>query len=98
MFKAKSKDRGEASQRFYITLYGDSKQLKPVETWQVNVHWLRKVDLSAIVGQASEGSVVLRGLPTTCRSVCAYSSHPDELQVQFRSIERQLYLMTYIYM
>lgn len=33
--KAKSQHKNEASQRFYITLYGDAKQARPVETWQV---------------------------------------------------------------
>ncbi len=65
---------------FYVLLYLDRLLARPVETWQVFAHCLRKVDMRAVIGQTSQASVVVRGAQATRRVAC-YSSHPDELQV-----------------
>eukprot|EP00955_Chlamydomonas_euryale_P030464 320552-Chlamydomonas_euryale.AAC.45 len=65
---------------FYVLLYTDRLMARPVEVWQCFAHCLRKVDMRAVIGQTSQASVVVRGATST-RRVAAYSSHPDELQV-----------------
>lgn len=47
-------------------------------TPQVFVHSLRKVDVTALVGQSTTAAVAVRG-GTASRTVSCYSSHPDEL-------------------
>lgn len=67
---------------FYVLLYLDRLMARPVEVWRVFVHSLRKVDMRAMIGQTSQASVVVRGVVS--RRVAAYTSHPDELQVDRR--------------
>ncbi|KAK7879969.1 hypothetical protein WMY93_033359 [Mugilogobius chulae] len=66
---------------FYVMLYTDKWQAAPCQVWQVYVHFLERVDMSAVSGQRSCQSLVLRGKHTV-RKVRCYSSGPHELQLQ----------------
>jgi len=68
------------SRQFFVSVYRDRWCCRPLETWQVFIHSLKRVDLSAVIGQTCEGSVVVRGQGISRRVRC-YSSHPDELQL-----------------
>lgn len=52
----------------------------PIQTWQVHLHSLQRVDVSCIAGQRTRLALVLRGTQTV-RRVQAFSSHPQELTV-----------------
>lgn len=52
----------------------------PVQTWQVCLHSLQRVDVSCVAGQLTRLSLVLRGTQTV-RKVRAFTSHPQELKV-----------------
>lgn len=52
----------------------------PVQTWQVHLHSLQRVDVSCVTGQRTRLALVLRGMQTV-RKVRAFSSHPQELTV-----------------
>ena len=52
----------------------------PVQTWQVHLHSLQRVDVSCVTGQRTRLALVLRGMQTV-RKVKAFSSHPQELTV-----------------
>ncbi|KAK3738109.1 hypothetical protein QZH41_013840 [Actinostola sp. cb2023] len=66
--------------RFFVLMYIDPFMAAPCQTWQFYVHSLQRVDISAIEGQTSRLSVILRGTQSS-RLVRCYSSHPEELQV-----------------
>lgn len=53
---------------------------EPVQTWQVCLHSLQRVDVSCVAGQLTRLSLVLRGTQTV-RKVKAFTSHPQELKV-----------------
>lgn len=53
----------------------------PVQTWQVCLHSLQRVDVSCVAGQLTRLSLVLRGTQTV-RKVRAFTSHPQELKVR----------------
>lgn len=53
----------------------------PVQTWQVCLHSLQRVDVSCVAGQMTRLSLVLRGTQTV-RKVRAFTSHPQELKVR----------------
>ncbi|KAK9823703.1 hypothetical protein WJX72_004791 [[Myrmecia] bisecta] len=80
LIKFKCGGAPETSQ-FYLVLYRDAFRLQPVAVWLVYVHALRRVDLTGMVGQSSQSSVVVRGRPASATRVACFSSHPDELQV-----------------
>jgi len=73
---------GAAPERrhFLLLTYRDRFMAGLTEAWEVIVHARRRVDMAAIVGQTSHGSVVVRGGPTSRRVRC-FCSHPDELQI-----------------
>lgn len=52
----------------------------PVQTWQICLHSLQRVDVSCVAGQLTRLSLVLRGTQTV-RKVRAFTSHPQELKV-----------------
>lgn len=52
----------------------------PMQTWQVCLHSLQRVDVSCVAGQLTRLSLVLRGTQTV-RKVRAFTSHPQELKV-----------------
>uniref|UniRef100_A0A8C9B812 Nephrocystin 4 n=1 Tax=Phocoena sinus TaxID=42100 RepID=A0A8C9B812_PHOSS len=52
---------------FFVTIYADRWLATPVQTWQVHLHSLQRVDVSCVTGQR------------TLRKVRAFSSHPQEL-------------------
>ncbi|KAB1267992.1 Nephrocystin-4 [Camelus dromedarius] len=63
---------------FFVTIYTDRWLATPVQTWQVHLHSLQRVDVSCVTGQRTRLSLVLRGTQTV-RKVKAFSSHPQEL-------------------
>uniref|UniRef100_A0A8D2AG70 Nephrocystin 4 n=1 Tax=Sciurus vulgaris TaxID=55149 RepID=A0A8D2AG70_SCIVU len=64
---------------FFVVIYADRWLAAPVQTWQVFLHSLQRVDVSCVAGQLSRLSLVLRGTQTV-RKVRAFASHPQELQ------------------
>ncbi|XP_044134304.1 nephrocystin-4 isoform X2 [Bufo gargarizans] len=71
--------------RFFIALYTDHWLAAPIQIWQIYIHSLKRVDISCITGQLTQMSLVLRGTQVV-RKVRAYSSHPQELQVDPESV------------
>ncbi|XP_022454525.1 nephrocystin-4 isoform X3 [Delphinapterus leucas] len=63
---------------FFVTIYADRWLATPVQTWQVHLHSLQRVDVSCVTGQRTRLALVLRGTQTV-RKVRAFSSHPQEL-------------------
>ncbi|TEA39328.1 hypothetical protein DBR06_SOUSAS2110085 [Sousa chinensis] len=63
---------------FFVTIYADRWLATPVQTWQVHLHSLQRVDVSCVTGQRTRLALVLRGMQTV-RKVKAFSSHPQEL-------------------
>ncbi|XP_010626139.1 nephrocystin-4 isoform X3 [Fukomys damarensis] len=64
---------------FFVIVYADRWLAEPVQTWQVCLHSLQRVDVSCIAGQMTRLSLVLRGTQTV-RKVRAFASHPQELK------------------
>lgn len=67
------------SKDFFVIIYADRWLAVPVQTWQVCLHSLQRVDVSCVAGQLTRLSLVLRGTQTL-RKVRAFSSHPQELK------------------
>ncbi|XP_055438430.1 nephrocystin-4 [Bubalus kerabau] len=70
---------------FFVTIYVDRWLATPVQTWQVHLHSLQRVDVSCITGQRARLALVLRGTQTV-RRVQAFSSHPQELTMDPRGV------------
>lgn len=70
---------------FFVTIYVDRWLATPVQTWQVHLHSLQRVDVSCIAGQRTRLALVLRGTQTV-RRVQAFSSHPQELMTDPRGV------------
>ncbi|XP_017650903.1 nephrocystin-4 isoform X3 [Nannospalax galili] len=64
---------------FFVVIYADRWLAAPVQTWQVCLHSLQRVDVSCVAGQLTRLSLVLRGTQTV-RKVKAFTSHPQELK------------------
>ncbi|XP_075803016.1 nephrocystin-4 [Microtus pennsylvanicus] len=64
---------------FFVIIYTDRWLAEPVQTWQVCLHSLQRVDVSCVAGQLTRLSLVLRGTQTV-RKVKAFTSHPQELK------------------
>ncbi|KAM6173227.1 nephrocystin-4 [Erethizon dorsatum] len=64
---------------FFVVTYMDRWLATPVQTWQVCLHSLQRVDVSCVAGQMTRLSLVLRGTQTV-RKVRAFASHPQELK------------------
>lgn len=64
---------------FFVVIYADRWLAVPVQTWQVCLHSLQRVDVSCVAGQMTRLSLVLRGTQTV-RKVRAFTSHPQELK------------------
>ncbi|XP_076421881.1 nephrocystin-4 isoform X1 [Peromyscus maniculatus bairdii] len=64
---------------FFVIIYADRWLAEPVQTWQVCLHSLKRVDVSCVAGQLTRLSLVLRGTQTV-RKVRAFTSHPQELK------------------
>ncbi|XP_008587641.1 PREDICTED: nephrocystin-4, partial [Galeopterus variegatus] len=64
---------------FFVIIYMDHWLAVPVQTWQVYLHSLKRVDVSCVTGQLTRLSLVLRGMQTV-RKVRAFTSHPWELK------------------
>lgn len=67
--------------RFFVLLFIDPFLAEPCQTWQLYVHSLQRIDMTAFRGQSSRLSVILRGTQSS-RLVQCFSSHPEELQVK----------------
>jgi hypothetical protein len=63
-----------------LFLHRDRWLAVPVQTWQICLHSLQRVDVSCVTGQLTHLSLVLRGTQTV-RKVKAFTSHPQELKV-----------------
>eukprot|EP00070_Physeter_catodon_P036836 XP_028343730.1 nephrocystin-4 isoform X3 [Physeter catodon] len=70
---------------FFVTIYADRWLATPVQTWQVHLHSLQRVDVSCVTGQRTRLALVLRGMQTV-RKVKAFSSHPQELTTDPRGV------------
>ncbi|KAB0341787.1 hypothetical protein FD754_018713 [Muntiacus muntjak] len=70
---------------FFVIIYVDRWLATPVQTWQVYLHSLQRVDVSCITGQRTRLALVLRGTQTV-RRVQAFSSHPQELTTDPRGV------------
>ncbi|XP_043779233.1 nephrocystin-4 isoform X7 [Cervus elaphus] len=70
---------------FFVIIYVDRWLATPVQTWQVHLHSLQRVDVSCITGQRTRLALVLRGTQTV-RRVQAFSSHPQELTTDPRGV------------
>ncbi|XP_069893295.1 nephrocystin-4 isoform X1 [Dipodomys merriami] len=64
---------------FFVLIYADPWLAVPVQTWQVCLHSLQRVDVACVTGQLTRLSLVLRGMQTV-RKVRAFTSHPQELK------------------
>eukprot|EP00062_Callorhinchus_milii_P012724 gi/632960062/ref/XP_007895981.1/ PREDICTED: nephrocystin-4 isoform X2 [Callorhinchus milii] len=67
--------------KFFIMVYMDLWLATPIQIWQFYIHSLNRVDVSCVMGQLSQLSLVLRGTQAV-RTVAAYTSHPHELQIE----------------
>ncbi|XP_023555227.1 nephrocystin-4 isoform X2 [Octodon degus] len=65
---------------FFVIIYVDPWLAVPVQTWQVCLHSLQRVDVSCVAGQVTRLSLVLRGTQMV-RKVRAFTSHPQELKM-----------------
>ncbi|XP_048471112.1 nephrocystin-4 isoform X2 [Rhincodon typus] len=65
--------------KFFVIVYMDPWLAVPIQIWQFYIHSLQKIDVSCVVGELTQLSLVLRGTQTV-RKVAAYSSSPEELQ------------------
>ncbi|XP_008046771.1 nephrocystin-4 [Carlito syrichta] len=70
---------------FFVLIYSDRWLAVPVQTWQVYLHSLQRVDVSCITGQLTRLSLVLRGTQTV-RKVRAFTSHPQELKTDPKGV------------
>ncbi|KAJ3087899.1 Nephrocystin-4, partial [Quaeritorhiza haematococci] len=64
----------------YFLFFDDPFHCSLSEIWQLFAHSLHRIDVNGILGQTNSASLVLRG-PTFSRTVCCYSSKPDELVI-----------------
>ncbi|XP_045161165.2 nephrocystin-4-like isoform X2 [Mercenaria mercenaria] len=64
--------------KFFMAVYLDPFMARPIQIWQFYVHALQRVDVSAVEGQTSRFSLLLRGTQAS-RLVKCFSSHPDEM-------------------
>ncbi|XP_072442840.1 nephrocystin-4 isoform X9 [Chiloscyllium punctatum] len=65
--------------KFFVIVYMDPWVAVPVQIWQFYIHSMQKIDVSCVVGELTQLSLVLRGTQTV-RKVAAYTSSPEELQ------------------
>uniref|UniRef100_A0A2K6F0T2 Nephrocystin 4 n=1 Tax=Propithecus coquereli TaxID=379532 RepID=A0A2K6F0T2_PROCO len=70
---------------FFVFIYSDRWLVAPVQTWQVYLHSLQRVDVSCVTGQLTRLSLVLRGTQTV-RKVRAFTSHPQELKTDPKGV------------
>ncbi|XP_063487985.1 nephrocystin-4 isoform X10 [Symphalangus syndactylus] len=70
---------------FFVIIYSDRWLATPIQTWQVYLHSLQRVDVSCIAGQLTRLSLVLRGTQTV-RKVRAFTSHPQELKTDPKGV------------
>ncbi|NWH55931.1 NPHP4 protein, partial [Geococcyx californianus] len=66
--------------KFFVAIYMDAWLAVPVQIWQFYLHSLQRLDVSCVAGQLARLSLLLRGTPAP-RRVQAFTSHPQELQV-----------------
>nr|XP_020655673.1 nephrocystin-4 isoform X2 [Pogona vitticeps] len=66
--------------RFFLAIYTETWMASPAQIWQFYLHSLQRVDVSCVTGQLTRLALVLRGTQAI-RKVKAYTSHPQELQV-----------------
>ncbi|XP_069730640.1 nephrocystin-4 isoform X1 [Phaenicophaeus curvirostris] len=66
--------------KFFVAIYMDAWLAAPVQIWQFYLHSLQRLDVSCMAGQLARLSLLLRGTPAP-RRVRAFTSHPQELQV-----------------
>ncbi|NXF84565.1 NPHP4 protein, partial [Eubucco bourcierii] len=66
--------------KFFVVIYMDAWLAVPMQIWQFYLHSLQRLDLSGTTGQLARHSLLLRGTAAP-RRVQAFTSHPQELQV-----------------
>ncbi|XP_064028147.1 nephrocystin-4 isoform X2 [Pogoniulus pusillus] len=66
--------------KFFVAIYMDAWLAVPTQIWQFYLHSLQRLDLSGTAGQLARLSLLLRGTAAP-RRVQAFTSHPQELQV-----------------
>ena len=69
--------------RFFVLVYADVWQHRLLETWELIVHALQRVDVYALVGQVSHAKVLLKG-PAAAQGglVQCFSSKARELRIE----------------
>ena len=69
--------------RFFVLVYADVWQHRLLETWELIVHALQRIDVDALVGQVSHAKVLLKG-PATAQGglVQCFSSKTRELRIE----------------
>ncbi|XP_072334584.1 nephrocystin-4 isoform X3 [Scyliorhinus torazame] len=65
--------------KFFVIVYMDPWLAVPIQIWQFYVHSLQRIDVSCVVGELTQFSLVLRGTQTV-RKAAAYTSNREELQ------------------
>ncbi|MEE6517932.1 hypothetical protein FKM82_028555, partial [Ascaphus truei] len=73
-------DQAQTIKNSFLHFTTDPWLAAPIQTWQIYLHSLKRVDVSCITGQLTQLSLVLRGTQVV-RKVKGYSSHPQELKV-----------------
>ncbi|XP_061868818.1 nephrocystin-4 isoform X2 [Colius striatus] len=66
--------------KFFVAIYMDAWLAAPVQIWQLYLHSLQRLDVGCTASQLARLSLLLRGTPAP-RRVRAFTSHPQELQV-----------------
>ncbi|NXO38668.1 NPHP4 protein, partial [Locustella ochotensis] len=66
--------------KFFVAIYTDAWLAAPVQIWQFYLHSLQRLDVACTAGQLTRLSLLLRGTAAP-RRVQAFTSHPQELQV-----------------
>ncbi|XP_030145123.4 nephrocystin-4 [Taeniopygia guttata] len=66
--------------KFFVAIYTDAWLAAPVQIWQFYLHSLQRLDVACTAGQLTRLSLLLRGTAAP-RRVRAFTSHPQELQV-----------------
>ena len=70
--------------RFLVLIYADAWQHRLLETWEIVVHALERIDLHALVGQGSHTKALLKGPASGGQlgPVQCFSSAPKELRLR----------------
>ncbi len=66
--------------KFYIAIYADQYLAVPLQIWQIFVHSLHRIDVSATMGQTSRFSLILKGTQSS-RMVKCFANSSSEMSI-----------------